>query len=58
MIAISTLLAQGTDALTKVIVQALMSQGGLSWEEIEQKLICFGSNGIFVFQDASNSCIT
>jgi hypothetical protein len=48
---------QGADALTEVIVRALMTEGGLSWEEIGQKLICFGADDVSVFQGTSNSCI-
>jgi hypothetical protein len=48
---------QGADALTEVIIRALMSEGGLSREEIGKKLICFGIDGVSVFQGASNGCI-
>jgi hypothetical protein len=48
---------QGADALTKVIVRALMSEGRLSQEEIGKKLICFGPDDVSVFQGTSNGCI-
>jgi hypothetical protein len=54
---LSKVQGQKADALTEVIVRALMSEGGLSWEEIGEKLICFGANGVSMFQDTSNGCI-
>ena len=45
--------AQGVDALTEVIVRALISEGGLSREEIGKKLIYFGTNSVSMFQGAS-----
>ncbi len=38
------------DKLTKVIMEALMIVGGVPRDQIAQKLICFGANGVDVFQ--------
>jgi hypothetical protein len=38
------------DNLTKVIMEALMICGGVPKNQIAQKLICFGANGVDVFQ--------
>jgi hypothetical protein len=46
---LSKVQGQGADALIEVIVRALMTEGGLSWEEIGRKLICFGTDSISVF---------
>jgi hypothetical protein len=40
----------GSDNLIKVIMEALMISGGLPWNQITQKLICFGADGVNVFQ--------
>jgi len=40
---------RNTDNLTIVITQALMQQGGLTQEEIVEKLICFGVDGVSIF---------
>jgi hypothetical protein len=40
---------RNTDNLTIVITQALMQQGGLTQEEIVERLICFGANGASIF---------
>ncbi len=40
----------GSDNLTKVIMEALMIGGGVPKDQIAQKLICFGANGVNVFQ--------
>jgi hypothetical protein len=39
----------GIDNLTKVIMEALMIGGGFPRDQIAQKLICFGANGVNVF---------
>ncbi len=39
----------GNDNLTKVIVEALMISGDLPKDQIAQKFICFGANGVNVF---------
>jgi hypothetical protein len=39
-----------TDKLTKVFMQALMNQGGLSKDMIDKKLMTFGTNDVYVFQ--------
>jgi hypothetical protein len=43
---------EGADAghLTRVIIQALLTIGGLTCESLSSKLICFGANGVSVFQ--------
>ncbi len=38
------------DNLTKVFMQALMNQGGLSKDMIGKKLMTFGTNDVYVFQ--------
>jgi hypothetical protein len=38
-----------SDKLTKVIMEALVIGGGLPWNQIAQKLICFGVDGVNVF---------
>ncbi len=38
------------DNLIKVIMEALMISGGLPQNQIAQKIICFGANGVNVFQ--------
>jgi hypothetical protein len=38
------------DNLIKVIMEALMIGGGVPRDQIAQKLICFGANGVDVFQ--------
>jgi hypothetical protein len=40
----------GNDNMTKVIMQVLMISGGVQRNQIAQKLICFGANGVNVFQ--------
>ncbi len=42
------------DNLIKVIMEALMIGGGLLKDQIVQKLICFGANGVDVFQGTKN----
>jgi hypothetical protein len=42
------------DNLTKVIMEMLTIGGGLSRNQIVQKLICFGANGVNVFQGIKN----
>jgi len=44
----------GSDNLTKVIMEALMIGGGVATDQIVQKLICFGANGVNVFQSTKN----
>ncbi len=44
----------GSDNLTKVIMEALIIGGGVLRNQIVQKLICFGANGIYVFQGTKN----
>jgi hypothetical protein len=39
----------GSDKLTKVIMEAFMIGGGLPQNQIAQKLICFGVDGVNVF---------
>jgi hypothetical protein len=39
----------GRDNLTKVIMEALTIGGGLPRDQIVQKFICFGANGVNVF---------
>jgi hypothetical protein len=41
-----------------MIESALLEEGGLSREEIGKKLICFGADGVNVFQGHHNGCIT
>jgi hypothetical protein len=41
-----------SDNLTKVIKKALMIGGGVVRDKIAKKLICFGVNGVNVFQGA------
>jgi hypothetical protein len=45
---------EGADAgnLTRVIIQALLTVGGLTGESLSSKLICFGANGVSIFQGA------
>jgi hypothetical protein len=38
------------DNLTKVFMQALMNQGGLSKDMIGKKLMTFGTNDVYIFQ--------
>jgi hypothetical protein len=40
----------GSDNLIKVIMEALMIGGGLPWNQIAQKFICFGANVVNLFQ--------
>jgi len=47
----------GSDNLTKVIMKALMINGCVLRDQIAQKLICFGVDGVNVFQGA-NSGVT
>ena len=47
---------QGADSLFGMIVSALYEEGGLSREEMGKKLICFGANGVNVFQGHHNGC--
>jgi hypothetical protein len=49
---------QGADSLFAMIESALLEEGGLSREEIGKKLICFGADGVNVFQGHHNGCIT
>ncbi len=35
--------------LIVVIIQAFMQQGGLIQEEIAERLICFGADGVSIF---------
>lgn len=39
----------GNDNLTKVIVEAFTISGNLPKDQIAQKFICFGANGVNVF---------
>jgi hypothetical protein len=50
---------EGVDAgnLTRVIIQALLTVGGLTCESLSSKLICFGANGVSVFQGARTGVI-
>ena len=48
---------KGVDSLFGMIESALIEEGGLSREEIGKKLICFGADGINVFQGHHNECI-
>jgi hypothetical protein len=43
-----------SDNLTKVIMEALTIGGGLPKYQIAQKLICFGVDGVNVFQGTKN----
>ncbi len=43
-----------SDNLTKVIMEALIIGGGLPRDQIAQKLICFGVDGVNVFQGTKN----
>jgi hypothetical protein len=43
--------------LFAMIESALLEEGGLSREEIGKKLICFGADGVNVFQGRHNGCI-
>ena len=45
-------LTKGSTAshITKVIVNAVARDGGLSFQEVRDKLVCFGSNGASVLQ--------
>jgi hypothetical protein len=43
------------DNLTTIIVQAFMQQGGLIQKETTKRLICFGSNGVSIFQGCPTS---
>jgi hypothetical protein len=45
------------DNLIKVIMEALMIGGGLPRDQIAQKLICFGANGVNVFHGTNNGVI-
>jgi hypothetical protein len=45
-----------TNNLTKLIVHALLQYGRLSKSKLSSKLICFGIDGVIVFQD-SKSCV-
>lgn len=54
---LSKVQGQGADALAEVMVRALMTKGRSSRKEIGQKLICFGADGVSVFQGVSNGCI-
>ncbi len=47
----------GSDNLTKVIMKVLIIGGGVLRDQIAQKLICFGVDGVNVFQGA-NSGVT
>jgi hypothetical protein len=38
--------------LTKVIMNALLASGGLSKEQLSRKLLCFGVDGVSIFQGA------
>ncbi len=40
--------------MTKVIMEALMIGGGVPRNQIAHKLICFGANGVNVFQDTKS----
>ncbi len=42
------------DNLAKMIMEALMINYGLLRNQIAQKLICFGANGVNVFQGTKN----
>ncbi len=42
------------DNLTKVIMETLTIGGGLSKDQIAQKFICFGVDGVNVFQGTKN----
>jgi hypothetical protein len=46
------------DNLTNVILKSLMVNGGLTMEEINNKLISFGFNGVVVFTYVHNGVIT
>jgi hypothetical protein len=46
------------DNLTNVILKSLMVNGGLTMEEINNKLISFGFNGVVVFTCVHNGVIT
>ncbi len=45
----------GSNNLTKTIMTTLMKCGGLTREEVAKKLLCFGVNGVSVFQ-GGNMC--
>jgi hypothetical protein len=40
----------GFNNLTKVIMNFMMEGGGLSREELSKKLLCFGVDGVNIFQ--------
>jgi len=56
---LSSLSEGGTaDQLTRVIMHALIDEGGLSHEEIASKLVCFRADGINMFQGSKSSVST
>jgi hypothetical protein len=40
----------GSNNLTKVIMATLLKGGGLTKEDLSKKLLCFGTDGVNVFQ--------
>jgi len=47
-----------TDHLTNVIMHALISEGGLIYNEIAAKLICFGADSVSTFQGPKSGVTT
>jgi hypothetical protein len=47
-----------SDHLTSVIMRALLGEGGLSYEEIASKLVCFGVDGVSTFQGSKMGVTT
>ncbi len=45
------------DNLTSLIVKSLMEFGGLSETNLANKLVCFGVDGIIIFQGVKNGLI-
>jgi len=45
----------GSNNLIKAIMMTLMKRGGLTREEVAKKLLCFGVNGVSIFQ-GGNMC--
>jgi hypothetical protein len=46
-----------SDQITRTIMNAVERDGGLSAEEVRQRLLCFGSNGASVLQGKKNDVV-
>jgi hypothetical protein len=46
----------GKNNLIEVIIVALMRCGGLTREDVSKKMLSFGANGTFIFQEGKNKC--